>query len=123
MSTRWLATAGFPMRTFAGDDARPLSDLGQQQFGGQLLIRLHRRDSSKFRYSAGYVLFFVSEPLGLHDRQRPADEVFGSDAGTVIPVYEQATQYEDDVQLSNMAYSMQWTLAPSTNALPEIALR
>ena len=32
-------------------------------------------------------------------------------AGTIIPVYEQATQYEDDVQLSNLAYSMQWTLA------------
>jgi hypothetical protein len=29
-------------------------------------------------------------------------------AGTVIPVYEQATQYEDDVQLSGVAYSLEW---------------
>ena len=32
-------------------------------------------------------------------------------AGTVIPVFEQATQFEDDVQLSNDAYSVQWTLS------------
>ena len=33
-------------------------------------------------------------------------------AGTVIPVYEQATQYEDDVQVNTTnAYSMQWSFA------------
>ena len=32
-------------------------------------------------------------------------------SGTVIPVYEQATEYEDDVQLSNLAYSLDWNLA------------
>jgi hypothetical protein len=31
--------------------------------------------------------------------------------GAVIPVYEQATQYEDDVQLSSDTYSTQWSLA------------
>ena len=31
--------------------------------------------------------------------------------GSVIPVYEQGTEYEDDVQLSNLAYSLDWNLA------------
>jgi hypothetical protein len=31
--------------------------------------------------------------------------------GVVIPVFEQATQYEDDVQLGGANYSTQWTLA------------
>jgi hypothetical protein len=31
-------------------------------------------------------------------------------AGTIIPVYEQPTQYEDDVQLGGSAYSLQWDL-------------
>jgi hypothetical protein len=31
--------------------------------------------------------------------------------GTVIPVYEQPTQYEDDVQLGTGAYSFQWNLS------------
>jgi hypothetical protein len=29
--------------------------------------------------------------------------------GTLVPVYEQATQYEDDVQLGSNAYSTQWS--------------
>ncbi len=32
-------------------------------------------------------------------------------SGAVIPVYEQATQYEDDVQLSGFAYSTQWNFS------------
>lgn len=31
--------------------------------------------------------------------------------GAVVPVYEQATQYEDDVQLSNISYSTGWDFA------------
>ena len=31
--------------------------------------------------------------------------------GSVIPVYEQSTQYEDDVQLANNSYSLHWDLA------------
>jgi hypothetical protein len=31
--------------------------------------------------------------------------------GTVIPVYEQPTQYEDDVQLGTASYSTQWNLS------------
>lgn len=32
-------------------------------------------------------------------------------SGEVVPVYEQATQYEDDVQLSGAGYSTQWNFA------------
>ena len=35
--------------------------------------------------------------------------------GDVIPVYEQATQYEDDVQLSSYAYSTDWSYSTATN--------
>jgi hypothetical protein len=31
--------------------------------------------------------------------------------GEVIPVYEQATQYEDDIQLSNVNYALNWDVA------------
>jgi hypothetical protein len=31
--------------------------------------------------------------------------------GAVIPVYEQATQYEDDIQLLNTSYGLNWNLA------------
>jgi hypothetical protein len=30
-------------------------------------------------------------------------------SGTIIPVYEQATQYEDDVQMGTYAYSLSWS--------------
>lgn len=34
--------------------------------------------------------------------------------GTVIPVYEQATQYEDDIQLLSTGYSLSWDLATAS---------
>ena len=32
-------------------------------------------------------------------------------SGSIIPVYEQATQYEDDIQVGTYAYSLQWSAA------------